>query len=452
MLRHIATLLGLALALSAAAQEPMTLRQCQDMALEHNRTLQNAALSILSSREQLTGAKANRLPQISANVMAFQAFDKIVRSDGTYPQELAALAQVNPAFGQLAGQPYSLHELSRAYAATLSAIQPLYTGGKIRTGIKLATLQTDVAQLQQQLQRKDLMQKIAENYWNIATMKYHKRTVEAAQRQLDTLHTQVSLFVEAGVTTRNALLQVRLRQQELASKRLSLDNGERLLRLLLAQQIGAGSADFDIAVPESGDIAPLPLPVSAQDAAQHREELLLAGKNVEASQLQVDLKRAGQLPTLAIGLMGYHTGLGGISEATRQYVPTHMTNALALVTLSVPISAWWGPEHRALKQQQIALRMARNDYDDAREQLAIDTESAWLNLTEARKQIDIAQASVDEARENYRMSQQQYRMGTETIANLLDAETLQRQALDNLDAAIADYHIRLADYQRKTQY
>lgn len=460
MKRIILSLLHILILTPAFAQTRATLAECIAMAREKNKALLSARLSIEQSVEQLGGAEANYGPNVAAQALAFQAFDKIVKSDGTYPQELAALGEINPAFAQMAGQPYSLHELSRAYTLALSAMQPIYAGGKIHTGVKLARLQTEVAELQASMKEKDVVQKVTECYWNIAAQKYYLRTIAAAEKQLAAVHEQVALFVKTGMTTRNALLQVSLRQQEIASKRLKIENGERLLLLLLKQQTGAEAQDFDIAVPdEDALLADMEREASASrfccreaDASRSmasREELQLSAKNVEANRLQIKMKRADMLPTLAVGLMGYHMGMGGFSGAARQYVPTHMTNGLALATLSIPLSPWWGTGKHALRQQKLALRQAEMDYADVSEQLALDTESAWLGVTEARKQIDIAKASVAEADENYRMYSLQYKQSTVTITDFLDAETLSRQAHDDLSANLAAYHIRLADYERK---
>lgn len=438
----------LLLAAPALRAATYTLAQCLDAARANNRELRSAALAIDAADEGRRSAAANRLPQISANVMAFQAFDKLMKSDGTYPQELAALAEVNPAFGQLAGQPYSISELNRAYTIAISAIEPIYTGGKVTAGVKLSALQTDVARLQARMKEKDVLQKVAENYWNIASIVYNIRTIDAAKRQLDEVERQVGLLVKTGMTTRNALLQVRLRQQELASDRLKADNGRQLLTLLLRQQTGIADEDFNIDVPDEPATDEQP---AYTEAADSREEIALAAKNVEAQQLQIKLKRADMMPTLAIGVMGYNMGLGGLSAGAKQYIDNNQTNGLALATLSLPISEWWGGAAHSTKQQRRALEQARCDYEDVREKIAIDNRSAWLNLTEARAQIDIARASVEEADENYRMARQQYTAGTQTIADLLDAETLARQAHNNLNANAAAYQIRLADYLRKTR-
>lgn len=408
-----------------------SLDQCIAMARQNNRTLLGAALDILSAKEQQQEAYTKYFPQVKANVTAFRAFDKMVKGD------LTALMR----------QPLTLEELDRGYGATVSITEPLYAGGQITAANKLSDLTADINALQHSLTEKDVVQKVTENYWQIAQIKYNLRTIEAAERQMDAVCQDVNNFVTAGVTTRNALLKVKMRQKELESNRLKLENADHVLRMLLAQQIGA-QGTIDIALPASHD-AVQPRHADTADAVQGREELSLAQKNVEAHRLQVKMERAKHLPTLAVGVMGYHTGLGGLSDLAKSCIESTTTNGVALATLSIPLSDWWGGTH-AVRRAKNRATQAHNDYLDAQEKLAIDIESSWSNLAEAYQQIDLARAMGDEAAENLRMSLAHYKAGTETLSDLLDAETLNRQAQDSLAAAIATYHIRLADYQRKT--
>jgi len=408
-----------------------SLDQCIAMARQNNRTLRNAALDILSAKEQQQEAYTKYFPQVKANVTAFRAFDKMVKGD------LTALMR----------QPLTLEELDRGYGATVSITEPLYAGGQITAANKLSDLTADINALQHSLTEKDVVQKVTENYWQIAQIKYNLRTIEAAERQMDAVCQDVNNFVTAGVTTRNALLKVKMRQKELESNRLKLENADHVLRMLLAQQIGA-QGTIDIALPASHD-AVQPRHADTADAVQGREELSLAQKNVEAHWLQVKMERAKLLPTLAVGVTGYHTGFGGLSDLAKSCIESTSTNGVALATLSIPLSDWWGGTH-AVRRAKNRATQALGDYLDAQEKLAIDIESSWSNLAEAYQQIDLARAMGDEAAENLRMSLAQYKAGTETLSDLLDAETLNRQAQDSLAAAIATYHIRLADYQRKT--
>ncbi|MBO4549751.1 MAG: TolC family protein, partial [Bacteroidaceae bacterium] len=224
-------------------------------------------------------------------------------------------------------------------------------------------------------------------------------------------------------------------------------------RLLLAQQIGIEPAEadknFDIILEDK----PLEQPIETTGgilslSPDHREELQLLGKAVEAQKLQVKMERGKYLPHLAVGLAGYHTGIGGFSEKAKQYLPSTLNNGIVFGTLSIPISDWWGGNY-AMKRQKIKLQEAEIERENARQMLQIDIERAWTNLQEAYKQTQIAQASCEEAAENLRMTSDQYRMSTCTLTDLLDAETLNRQAQNNLAQAKANYQIALADYRRK---
>ena len=431
----------------SAVAQTLSLDKCLELAKQHNRTLQNAALEIEMATEQRKEAFTKYFPDIQANVMAFRAFDEMINGDGTIPQEVAA---INPDLAPYIGAPFSYSEFNRAYSAAITLSQPLYAGGRIVAGNRLAKIGQEAVALQLKMKEKDVLQKVTECYWQIATVKYNLSTIEAAEKQLDAVLDMVSQYVQAGVTTKNDLLKVRLRQQELASNKLKLENAEHVLLLLLAQQIGMAGQQIDTDAESLEPRNPAEVHVATEDAVAAREEMALLGKQVEAGEWQVRLERGNYLPTVAVGLMGYNAGLGGLSDNVGKYMDTNMTNGLVFGTLSVPIMSWWGGRH-AIRRTQLKLQQAKNEENDAREQLAVDIESAWSQLTESYKQIDIARSSVDEAAENLRMSSDQYRAGTMTLSDLLDAETLNRQARNSLSEAMATYQVRLSDYMRKTR-
>lgn len=217
--------------LTLTAQDSLSLEQCIKYATLHNRTLQNAALDIKSSAELRKEMRTKYFPEISANVMAFYAFDKIIKADGFYPEELASLEQINPAFAQLAGKPFSLHELNSSFAATLSIMQPIYAGGQIKNANRMAGIEAEIKALQFSMKEKDVIQKVTENYWQIARLNYNLLTISAAQKQLKAVYEKVNNFVETGIATRNALLKVKLRRQELSSNRLQLENAIHILKI-----------------------------------------------------------------------------------------------------------------------------------------------------------------------------------------------------------------------------
>lgn len=433
---------------AAQTVETLSLQQCLDEARSHNRSLTNAALDVKGSELQKKEAYTKYFPQISATALAFKAFDDMLKGEGTIPQEVAALGTD---FAQFAGMPYSYSMLDRGYYAGISLVQPVFAGGKIVTSNKMASTQTEMLRLYQSMNEKEVLQKVTETYWQIVMVKNNLSTIEAAEKQVEEIKRQVSQYVDAGVTTRNDLLRVNLRKQELASSKLKLRNAREVLSLLLAQQIGRAGQQVDV-VDDIAAVTAKPADVltDAQLATQSREEYQLSQLGVTMAQHQVTMERAKLLPSVGVGVSGSLVGIGGLSSSVKDMIDTDRFNAMVFATVSVPISDWWGGS-KAIKRQKIKLEQVQNDLLDAQEQLAIDIESSWKSLVEAYEQIGVAQVSVDEAEENLRMSTDQYNAGTCNLSDLLDAETLNRQSLDNLANAKAQYEIQLADYLRKTK-
>ena len=434
-----------------AQPRTLSLEECLQNAATRNRTLQNAALEIQKTGEQKKEAFTKYFPEISANVMAFHAFDKMVKADGYYPQELAALGQINPQLAALAGQPFSVREMDQAYAVMGMVTQPLFAGGQIVNGNRLAAIGQDVAELQMELQTKDILQKVTENYYQIVKLKLNQATVGAAQEQLRAIYKEVQTYVDAGVTTRNDLLRVRLELQRLSSDSLTLSNAHHVMCLLLAQQIGMAGEEVDVSLHLPTETEnPIAYYIEPRQALASRQELAMAQKGVEAGKLKVRMEVGKRLPTVAVGLALSHTGIGGLSEGTKSMMDNTVNNGMVFGTVSVPLTAWWGGAH-AIRREKLALRQADNQLQDAREQLIIDIESSWSSLVEAYKQIAIAMTSVEEATENMRMSLDKYRMGTEILSDLLESETLLRESQNRLAQAQADYMTKRADYLRKTR-
>lgn len=405
-----------------SAQE-YTLQQLQQMAMENNRTLKNARLSVETAKEDRAKAYTNFFPQVSANAVGFHGFEDLVQ--GSMP----------------AGEnemPISL--VKKGFVGSVMAVQPLFQGGQIVNGNKLAALGQEVSQLQLQMTEKDTELQVARYYWQLISLQSNVATLDSVKVQLDEVHRLTKNYVDAGVITHNDLLRVELKQQEIASNRLELENGISIVKLLLAQMVGIGEGDYHIMSSVSFLSPSLPSIYlkNNEQAVLNREEYALSQKNEEAKSLNVKMERGKLLPSLAIGVNGFYNTIDSHDK----------TNGMVFATLSVPISDWWGGSH-AVKKAKLQRLQAENDRMEAQEKLAIDIQSAWNNLVEAHQQIDIAKTSVQSAKENLRMQRIFYAAGTTTMTDLLDAVTLYTQAQSQMVTACATYQIRVAEYQRK---
>ena len=421
-------LIGALLPVLPVEARSFSLEACREAAVEHNRTLQNSRFDLEAALQTRREAFTNYFPQIAASGGVFQAQHGLVQADFglTIPQ----LGTMN--------LPISM--VKRGAFGSVTAIQPVFAGLKIVNGNKLARLGEEVGQLQLRKTEAEVREQTDAYYWQIVSLKENLETLDAVDRQLTEIHRQVELSVRAGLVTTNDLLRVELRQQEVASTRLKVENGLKVSKMLLAQHIGVDWSDFDI---ETGAFVdpedPAVWHVSVEEALDRRVEYLLAEKNVEAQKYQKRMERGKNLPTVGVGA-GY---------LYYNMMDKNVDDGLVFAQVSVPISAWWGGSH-ALKQARIREQQAENDRLQAREMLAVEIEKTWSEVQESYAQILLARRSVTSATENLRQNRNFYEAGTAPLTDLLDAETLYTESRDNLTSACAAYRTSLARYMRVT--
>ncbi len=251
----------------------------------------------------------------------------------------------------------------------------------------------------------------------------------------------VTVSVNAGVTTRNDLLQVQLKVNEIESQTLQVENGLAISKQLLGQYIGK-SDEFDVACTIDVNTIPLldaRLKQDHQAALASTTQYRLLEKNVEANRLQHKMKVGEQLPTVSGGAVYTYNNLVGEGRGV----------GMLVATVSVPISGWWGGSH-AIKKQKLAYEQARDQMDDASQKLVINMNNCWANVETSHKQLAISRKSIEQSEENLRLNNDYYRAGTTTMSDLLDAQSSYQQSRDQYVDAYIDYQQNLLKYCQAT--
>ncbi len=414
-------------ALPAGAQT-LTLDECRAAAAEHNRTLRDGWFELEAALQTRREALTGYFPQVSATGGVFQAQHGLVQAD--FGMTIPQLGTMN--------LPLSM--VKRGIVGGITAVQPVFAGLKIVNGNKLARLGEEVGRLQLRKTESEVREQTDAYYWQVVSLRDNLSTIEAVERQLEEIHRQVELSVKAGLVTTNDLLRVELRQQEIASNRLKVENGLKVSKMLLAQHIGVDWRAFDVAAAEFGQPeAPAAFYVPVEEALDNRAEYRLAEKNVEAQKYRKRMERGKRLPTVGVGA-GY---------LYYNVTDKDVDDGLVFAQVSVPISDWWGGAH-ALKKARIREQQAENDRLQAREMLAVEIERTWSEVQESYAQILLTRRSVTSAAENLRQNRNFYQAGTAPLTDLLDAETLYTRSRNDFTSACAAYRTSLARYMRVT--
>lgn len=461
MLSKLSLLSFIILPLSSNAQQTYSLQQLKDSALRNNITMRTARLDIEAAQQQHKEAFTNYFPNVSGTGLWFNANKGMAKTEINLSEKIspalgAALAQSLPAEALAAlGSPISISMMKNGTIGSLMAVQPIFAGGQIINGNKLAKVGEDVSRLQLQLSENEVLKQIEQYYWQQVSMQQKMKTVEAVEALLQDIGKDVDVAVRAGVAMKNDQLQVQLRQNDIESQKVKLQNGISIVKMLMSQYCGlrptpdpslskeGSDYSFDIVIPDIAqqDIL-LPSPYrEGQGVGQLGllPEYQLLQKQVEATKLQRKMEVGKNLPSLGIGAgYNYHN-----------LMENNHTFGMVFATISVPISDWWGGSH-AIKRRKIQEQKAIEQLEDNSKLLKIRMQKAWNDVQESYQQLGIARRSIEQAEENLRLNRNYYKAGTCRMSDLLEAQMLYQQSCDKYTDTYADYQNKLLEYRQST--
>ena len=242
MKKFLALFAGLTAITFCEAQSTYTLEQMLDSARQNNIALRDAQYDLEAARQQRKEAFTKFFPSISGIGAWFNA-DKGMAKMDVNPGEMitpelgATLATVFPVEALAAlSNPISMSMMKNGTIAGVNATQPIFAGGQIVNGNRLAKVGEEVANLQMQLTENEMELTTQQYFWQIISLQEKLKTIGAVEAMLNDIHKDVDVAVRAGLAMRNDLLQVELRQNEVESQRLKLNNGLSLVRLLLTSR------------------------------------------------------------------------------------------------------------------------------------------------------------------------------------------------------------------------
>lgn len=435
-------------AVCTTAQSTYTLQQLKDSALRNNIAIRQGQLNISSATQQRKEAFTKYFPTVSGNGVWFNANKGMAQTSvnltEVVPPEVAlSLAGSLPVEALVAmANPIEVSMLKNGTIAGITAVQPVFAGTQIINGNKLARVGEEASQLKLQLSENEVEKQTEQYYWQIISLQEKLNTLNVVDSLLADIHKDVKVAIEAGVAMPNDMLQVQLRQNEMASNRLKVENGISILKLVLAQYCGLKSDKFIVKSDVTADVPALAAEANSSfftSSLNGLPEYQLLSMQVKARKLEQRMEFGKLLPTVAVGAgYNYHNLL----DRDHSF-------GMIFATVSLPISDWWGGSH-AVQRKKIEYQKALDEQQDKSELLQIRMQKSYNDVCEAVKQVEIAQRSIEQAKENLRLNRDYYNAGTSRMADLLEAQMLYQQARDQHTDAIAEYHNKLLEYRQAT--
>lgn len=451
MKRLLISLLFCACALCSSAQVALTLDSCLALAERNQLALKKARLDVHTAELNKDIALSKYFPTLTANAGYFhslhpiidlssQASDAEVEVHASYNNlsiDGSTLEQaIRDEFGEIIDNvqvDVTIKALNHGAFAGLLLTQPIFVGGRIINGNRLAQLGVDVAEVQLAMTRDEVLLNAESMYLQVVSLKAKMDAMLEAVDMIETLREDATAAHEAGLVSRNDLLKVNLKRNELLAQHAQLSNGINLATKALLQYIG---------LPDTSQILLADLPTSPElpdlNVRSSRQELALLDAAVRAEELKLSMIIGQGVPQIALSATYGMSNLFG-QEFKR--------NGAALVSVSLPITGRW-ENYREFQKQELALEHARLQRDDMAQKLALQNEQITNTMLEAETLMRIKAQAVSDAEENLAEQRTRYQAGLCPMSELLEAQTLHQQAQsDFIDQHIA-YRLALARYKQ----
>lgn len=404
------------------APEILTLEQCRELAVQNNASVKIARGNVEAAQAVKDEAFTKYFPTVDATGLAFGTNRPVVNYDVL--------------------DVFNLQMIKKGVGASVVAVQPVFAGGRIVNGNRLASVGVEVGKLQQQNAADKARLTAEQYYWQLYTLKSKKQTLETVIAMVDTLQYQVGVAVDAGVVMRNDYLKVQLKNNDLHSLLVDLDNGIMLSKKLLAQYVGMDGIPVDIAEPElPADVPEVPydIYIEPRQALVGTPDYQLLDRQVEAARIERRMTVGANMPTVGVGAGYFYDDI--INQGN------HF--GAIFVSVNIPISGWWGGSH-AIKKKKIQETNAILEKENLSQMLELGMTNAWDDLTAAHRKMMIAHESIAQSTENLRLNRDYYDAGISTITDLLDAQTLYQQSLDQYAEAYGNFCLKRATYLNAT--
>ena len=431
--RHLGLLaLTASLALTTlSAQERLSLEDCRERAKTQSRLLQQRDQDIAAAHARKQEAFTKFFPQVSARgiYLHMQKELHLINWDqplGSFnfliPDRLRHLGTI---------------DLRNVYVANITAIQPIFLGGRIRSGYQMASLAEKLQTELRATTATEVENKVDEAYWQVVSLVSKEKLLNQLVALLEQTVKNVDASIEAGVATKADGLSVRTKLSEAEVKRSQVINGLQLSKMLLADLCGLDEdTPFTLA-----DEATLELTLPSQTSHADEDLTLAIERRSEIRSLRlvdsiyrkrISLESSSLLPKV-YGFASYSaTNPNSFNGQKKEFGGQYYLGLM----LEVPISDLFSGSFRR-RTAQAEHRAKQLELAEARSKISLQMKQALRKADDARRSYDAAMKAVAMAKENMRYAKVGYEEGVIPLLNYTMAQTAWMSAQDSLiDAQI----------------
>jgi outer membrane protein len=415
--------------LASGQASPLSLAEAVQLAIGHHQDVGKARAAADALKGKIREVRSQALPdlQLQSNAMRWRD-PSLLNASGldNFPDDL-----------RLALIPRSVNLFD--YALTLK--QPLFTQGKVATGLRLASIEAEGALSEIDRAQQDVALATVKAFYDLLWAERYRGLVAETQEQKKLHAAMARTRYQNGVATEVDVLRSEVAVANGAPDLVRAENGIRQARALLNYYVGQ---PLDAATQLAGDFRdeawePADFETLAKDAMRSRPEVQRLRIAERSADTQVKLARAENRMRLE-----FAAGYGVVSRLPRNLVNREYIRWTAGFNFTFPL--FDGFKRDALTEQAVAnQRSSRLEREKFEQQVRLAIQQDVDEIKAAQETIAAAKTNVDQAEKVLTMTQNNYKYGAATTLDIVDAQTAVSVARSNLLRGLHDYSIARAN-------
>ena len=425
------TMLVLLLGLPVGAQDAaMSLNDAVRLALDKNKSMEASNAAKKGADTRISEARSGRLPKVNYS-------ESWARSDNPVFVFSSLLTQ-----NQFGAQNFQIGSLNNPdylnnFQSQLTADQVLYDAGQTKHAVRSAELTKDITSEEGRRTQMEVIAGVVRAYFDSLLSADQLNATSQAMRSAEADLQRAQTIRSAGMSTDVDTLSIRVHLAGVREQQIRREADVDVARAALNDAIG-----LSLDMPHTLTSPLIPLNSPAESLAD--QETSAVSQRPGARQAKLATSLAGTQVASARGSLLPQVTLHGAFEADRQrFVTTGGDNWLVSIGLRWNLFNGFSDKAR-IEESKFARQ--RSSAEEARTDSAIrlQVHRAYADLRAATQRIEVAQASVAEAEESLRITQNRYEAGISNVTDLLRTETTVLDARTRYLAAIRDQRVAAA--------
>jgi outer membrane protein len=325
------------------------------------------------------------------------------------------------------------------YNLKLSLTQPLFTGFRLSSLKSASEYNYDASELDYDAEINNYALKIQEAFWNFYNAQKIVDLIKEQKVSINKHLNDTKNFMDNGLATMNDVLKLKVQLSNVELKLIDSENNLDLARINFNRVIGYDlNAETEI---NTKDITPAQNKFNIDEliteGKANRKEVQSLEKRLLASTESVSAANSGWFPNIFLfGDVYYNRPNQRIMPQKDEFTETWDVG----VTLNWNLWNWGYTSSQSTQAEELKLQ-TETSLSQLKDAVEIEVTSEYLNYNKSLKKVEVAKTSVEQAEENYRLTNDKYDQQLASSSDLIDAETYLLEAKTNLATALVNYQL-----------